>query len=51
MRIDFKVLDEGRQNIILNLLILFIRDLNFNVLVYVGGGGFNSLFGLIEIWI
>lgn len=47
---DSKVLDEGRQNIIPNLLILFTRDSNFNVLAHAAGGGSNSLLGLTETW-
>lgn len=46
----FKLLDQGRQNVTPSLLILFTIVLHFNVLAHEGGGGSNSLFGLIETW-
>lgn len=47
MRMDSKLLDQERQNLTPNLLILLTRDSN---LAHAAEGGSNSLFGLTEIW-
>lgn len=50
MRIDSKELDQERQNETPNLLILFTKDSNFNVLAHAARGGSNGLVELTETW-